>query len=78
MRIVLRFYNKGKVKKYFGTSIRRMLYKINHLQFEKAYVKVHYGRFLADNGKMTEFKNDGYYTNKKELTKVLRIFWYEG
>jgi hypothetical protein len=77
MRITLRLYNKGKIKKYFGTSVRRMLYWINHSTFEKAYVKVHYGRGLAVNGEMTEFKNDGYYDDKKELLEVLKVFWYE-
>jgi hypothetical protein len=77
MRIVLRLYSKGKAKKYFGTSIRRMLYKINNVKFDKAYVKVTYGRFLAVNNKMTEFFNDGYYFDPKEAAKSLTVFWYE-
>ena len=77
MRINLRLYNKGKMKKYFGTSLRRMLYWINHSTFEKAYVKVHYENALDAYGKMTEFKNDGYYTDKKELLEVTQMFYNE-
>ena len=74
MRIVLRLYSKGKAKKYFGTSLRRMLYWIEHNNFDKGYVKVSYGRFPANDGKIAEFYNDGVYTDKKELTTVLKIF----
>ena len=78
MKINLRLYNKGKAKKYFGTSIRRMLYWINHNKFDKGYVKVSYGHFKDVYGKMAEFYNDGIYTDKKELNEILKIFYYEG
>jgi hypothetical protein len=74
MRMTLKLYNGNKVKKYLGTSVRRLLYYINHVNFDKAYLKVKYGKFLDQGGKMAEFYNDGYYSDKNELIEVLKAF----
>lgn len=78
-KITLRLYLKnGKIRKYYtSNAIRRILYKASHVNFEKAYCRVNYGKFEDPFGKIVNFYNDGYYTDKKELFKVIQIFWYE-
>jgi antitoxin component YwqK of YwqJK toxin-antitoxin module len=82
-KITLRLYLKnGKTMKYYtNDKIKRIYSLVSLAKFPdkvlKAYVKVSYGKFLDAFGKMTEFYNDGYYTDKKELREVISIFWNE-
>ena len=74
MRITLKLHKGSKIKTYLGTSVRRLLYYINHVKFDKVYLKVKYGKFQDNSGKMTEFYNDGTYADKNELIEVLKAF----
>lgn len=40
----------------------------------KAYIRVYYGRFVDNHGKMNDFYNDGEYENKKDLLKAYKAF----
>jgi hypothetical protein len=79
-RIQVRLYlENGKIKELRSDRfIRRILSTISLTQFTKAYIKVRYGMKLDNFGKRTMFYNDGWYTDKKELKDIIKVFWNEG
>lgn len=78
-KLLLKLYQEdGKIRIYRATTaIRRILARISLVQFKKAYLKVSYGKAKCAQGCECEFYNDGFYTDKKELTAVTRMFWEE-
>ena len=64
----------GKVKRYRKGTFRRFLYSCRHGSWEKYYLWVGYGKQKDVYGKMTEFYNDGEYTNRKDAEQALRAF----
>jgi hypothetical protein len=41
---------------------------------EKWYIRVNYGKYKDNFGKLVDFYNDGEYTNKTELMKAYKAF----
>ena len=79
MKILRKFWQKGKrqpIRRY-GTNPRVLAQKLASLNWEKVYLKVSYGKELDVFDKLTEFYNDGYYTDKKELKKAFKAFTTE-
>lgn len=69
---------RGKIRKYTSnTSPRRIYSQIEANNFQKAYVKVSYGKKKCIDGCMCEFHNDGWYANKQELNQAVKTFWSE-
>ena len=61
-------------------KVRRFLNfckKIDWTTNPTVYLKVSYGRFLDNFGKMTTFQNDGDYTTQKEFNVALAAFLEE-
>ncbi len=72
------YKNNGKVEKVRTKKKRRFLKILRtvnwQLGIKNAYIKVSYGKDLDNFGKRSEFYNDGYYDNKKELLLVFKYF----
>lgn len=77
---IVRFYLKNKkVRTYLiKSSLRRVLPKVDRIDFEKGYVRVDYGKFPNFKDEPTNFYNSGYYDNKQDLTQAIQAFWNEG
>lgn len=80
MKILLKFWQKGKNQPItrHGANPRVLTQKLASANFEKAYLKVSYGRGLNVFGKMTEFLNEGEYFTKQDLKLAFRAFCEEG
>ena len=80
MKTLFKFWKKGKS----GYTIRcsektqRMYHLLGREKWEKAYIKVTYGKMKDVNGKMVTAYNDGHYTSKREARKALKAFIDEG
>lgn len=77
--ILVRLYLKdGRKRELRSTSaIRRILSTVSHVQFTKAFVRVGYGKKIDNHGKLVNFDNSGYFTDKEELARVMKVFWAE-
>lgn len=80
MKIYVKFYlENGKVRKIHAKHfIRRILSQASLVRFKKAYIRVEYDDKLKWQKDTIAAYNDGYYTDPKELTNVIKIFWNEG
>jgi len=70
---------KGKVVERLVTGKKRRFY--NHARLIKwinkplkVYLRVYYGTFKDNEGKMSNFYNEGYYFNKKDFWLALDVF----
>lgn len=77
--IYLKLYlPNGKISQYRSSrSTIRILSRVSLIKFKKAYLKVSYGNKVDCFGKLSEFYNDGYYQNPKELVYAIKTFWAE-
>jgi len=77
--ILLKLYlENGEMRKYTSRSYtRRISSFVSHVNFEKAYVKVSYGKKICSYGCLCNFYNDGWYDNKEDLLYMLKAFWEE-
>jgi hypothetical protein len=76
--------NKYLIKFYFSNheirkclsngDTRRISTKIGLVNFEKAYLKVTYGKAICNLGCLCEFYNDGWYYSKEDLKQALDNF----
>lgn len=62
-------------------KIGRISHKSQAIQFSdstKVYLRVNYGTFKDCWGKMTDFLNEGVYSNKKDFRRAYNAFMEEG
>lgn len=69
----------GKViDKVLTHSVRRFLTHLRTINWKnrgvKAYIRVSYGKKVDNYGKLSNFYNDGWYDNKKDLTLMFKAF----
>ena len=76
MKILLKFWTKGKrePKIRHGTNPRVLAQRIASANFQKAFLKVVYGKDIDVDGNLVQFDNEGYYDNKKDLRQAFRAF----
>jgi hypothetical protein len=79
MHYSFKVYKNGKPVYMCSThKIRRFLIKSRLINFEEQYIKVYlkvtYGRFLNNRGKMVNFHNDGIYDNRTDYWFALNAF----
>ena len=79
MYFLLRVSKNSKTIKRCSThSKRRFLKNLRMINWEKgdieAYLKVEYGKSLNAQGKLTNFYNDGKYSNKEDLWLAFNAF----
>jgi len=79
-KILLKLYFKNGLMKMYTSSgeKRRISSIISHVDFEKAYLKVSYGKALCVHDCVCNFFNDGWYCNKHELLQVFKAFMEGG
>lgn len=71
-------YKNGKVRKlHTEEKLKRILYQVSLGKYQKAYVRVSYGKKKCIHGCLCEFHNDGYYTDPKEVKDVIYLFLNE-
>jgi hypothetical protein len=72
------FKNNKLVSKCQTHSTRRFLKKLRTINWKnfspRVYLKVSYGKLLDNFGKLTNFVNEGEYTNKKDLWQAFEAF----
>lgn len=66
--------NDHEVKAYRSRKTRRIIAKIKADIFVKASLKVWYGKYLSQSGKIENFTNEGIYCNQKDLLYALSAF----
>lgn len=80
MNILLKFWQKGKD----GATLRQssdpqeMHRVLGRAEFEKAYLKVTYGKMVNVWGDTVDVYNHGRYTSKRKARKALKAFVQEG
>jgi len=79
----MRVVKNGKVIDRYETRSKRAFYThARSIKWEdrdkKVYLRVSYGKYLDNFGKLTNFYNDGWYDNKKDLLLALRAFTERG
>jgi hypothetical protein len=76
IRILLKFYGKnGKLLKYrHGDNPRVLSQRLASLKWQKAYLKVVYGKDIDCLGRRVTFYNDGFYLKVKNLKQAFRAF----
>lgn len=61
---------------------RRFLNQIRQINWQnggiKVYLRVYYGKFKDNSGKVRSFYNDGTYTNQKDFIQTLEAFMEKG
>ena len=72
-------YENGRVVSRCQThKMMRFLHRIQAIKFKKGTTKVnlrvYYGRFKDNFGKMVDFFNEGLYDNKKDFTLAWKAF----
>ncbi len=74
-RIILRVWKNGENSKTYRTTKSKRFYSVVEAEdFQKAYLKVSYGKDKTNFGKNEEFYNDGDYMTKKELIEAFKAF----
>jgi len=66
--------NSGHIKTYHTTKTKRFYAILKAENFQKAYLKVSYGKQKTNFGKIEDFYNDGDYETKTELLQAFRAF----
>jgi len=79
MKYTIKIYKQGKlVSKSRTKKKRRFLNIIRTINWQerglKVYLKVDYGKFLDNYGKMSDFWNDGDYYNKDDFWLAFNAF----
>lgn len=73
--ITLKLWQFGKkVKVYRSSKTKRIYAKLKADIFDKAYLKVNYGKHLSSLGKQITFCNEGSYKTKSDLLHALKAF----
>ena len=83
LNFTMRVAKNGKVIERYETRSKRAFYThIGSIKWEegveKVYLRVSYGKHLDNFGKLTNFYNDGWYDNEKDLLLALKAFTEEG
>jgi len=77
----LKVFGGQGVQRYETSSLRRFLNQTRTINWQngikKVYVRVSYGKFIDQSGKMTTFFNDGEYDNQQDFELVVRAFLEE-
>lgn len=72
------FYTIFNGKKHRTRFVRRFALHVGALKWEKlkgrCYLKVSYGRKMTNQGKIEEFWNDGFYTNRHDFNLAYKAF----
>lgn len=76
MKILLKFWNKDSIEPImrYGINPKVLGQKLALVIWQKAFLRVLYGKKENVFGKIVEFKNEGYYYNKKDLQQAFRAF----
>lgn len=75
MKFLLKLWSDtGTVKRWHSSRIKRIFRNIKAEEFQKAYVKVVYGKEKDVFGKIVVFYNDGFYETRSELLSALKAF----
>lgn len=75
IKITLKLWsNDGTVKIYHPPTIRRFLSTAKANKWEKAYVRVVYGKGVTNSGKIEQIYNDGTYFSLPELKDAFLAF----
>jgi len=82
MQFTLKKYENSKMTYKVRThKLRRFLRIIRSIKWQNssfsAYLKVDYGRFTDNFGKLTNFYNDGEYDNKEDFWMAFNAFMEE-
>ena len=64
----------GTVETYHTHRTKRFYAIVKAEKFQKAYLRVWYGKFKSNNGRNIDFYNDGDYSTKTELINVFKDF----
>ena len=74
----LKVYKAQGVQRYETSSLRRFLNQTRTINWQngikKVYVRVSYGKFIDQSGKLTTFHNDGEYDNSQDFQSALEAF----
>lgn len=74
----LKIYQAQGVQRYETSSLRRFLNQTRTINWQngikKVYVRVSYGKFIDQSGKLTTFHNDGEYDNFQDFQLALEAF----
>lgn len=74
----LKVYKVQGVQRYETSSLRRFLNQTRTIKWQngvkKVYVRVSYGKFIDQLGKMTTFHNDGEYDNPQDFELAVTAF----
>ena len=74
-KITLRIWrNDGKRKTYNTTKSKRFYSIVRAENIQNAYLRVSYGKYKTNFGKVEEFYNDGDYETKSELIEAFKAF----
>jgi len=77
----LKIFGSQGVQRYETASLRRFHNHTGRIIWQngvkKVYVRVSYGKFIDQSGKMTTFFNDGEYDNQQDFELVVRAFLEE-
>ncbi len=74
-RIVLKLGEYSRdVKTYHTTKTKRFYAIVKAEKFQKAYVKVAYGKAKNNSGEIVDFYNDGIYETEEELIHAFKAF----
>ena len=77
----MKVFSGQGIQRYETSSLRRFLNQTRTINWQngikKVYVRVSYGKFIDQSGKMTTFFNDGEYDNQQDFELVVRAFLEE-
>lgn len=77
----LKVYGSQGVQRYETASLRRFHNHIGRIIWQngvkKVYVRVSYGKFIDQSGKLTTFHNDGEYDNQRDFELAVATFLEE-
>lgn len=74
----LKVYGSQGVQRYETSSLRRFHNHTGRIIWQngvkKVYVRVSYGKFIDQSGKLTTFHNDGEYDNQRDFELAVATF----
>ena len=74
----LKVFSGQGIQRYETSSLRRFLNQTRTINWQngikKVYVRVSYGKFIDQSGKLTTFHNDGEYDNPQDFELSVTAF----
>ena len=77
----LKVYGAQGIQRYETSSLRRFLNQTRTINWQngvkKVYVRISYGKFIDQSGRLTNFHNDGEYDNYQDFELAVGAFLEE-